>query len=143
MAQWLGQFSGHTHATKLEDAETALRHAVAVFRAAGPDDHGRKSKAVRNLAERLLAARLKLLKARLAALEPVAEGREQNADPWHLRGLLGIGDERCPAEEDERDAKPNRVVPHDGLLLSALCMPCTWGVQRTGIMTSTRCFTGG
>jgi hypothetical protein len=80
VAQWLGQFSGHTHATKVEDAEDALRHAVTAFRAAGPDDRRRKAKSVRNLAEQLLTARLKLLKARLAALEPAADGREQNAD---------------------------------------------------------------
>jgi hypothetical protein len=80
VAQWLGQFSGHTHASKVEDAEEALRQAVAVFRAAGLNDRGRKARSVRGLADRLLAARLKLLKARLAALEPVAQGREQNAD---------------------------------------------------------------
>jgi hypothetical protein len=80
MAQWLGQFSGNTHGTKVEDAEEALRHAVAVFRAADAGNRRRKSKMVRHLAARLLSARLKLLKARLAALEPLAEGRELNAD---------------------------------------------------------------
>jgi len=70
MAQWFGQFSGHTHATKVEDAEDALRHAVAAFRTATPDERARKAKSVRSLAERLLVARLKLLKARVAALEP-------------------------------------------------------------------------
>jgi len=80
MAQWLGQFSGHTHATKVEDTEESLRQAVAVFRAAGRGDRTRKAKSVRGRAERVLTARLKLLKARIAALEPVADGREQNAD---------------------------------------------------------------
>jgi hypothetical protein len=79
VAQWLGQFSGHTHATKVEETEEALRHAVTAFHAAGPGDR-RKPKAVRNLAERLLSARLKVLKARLSALEPAAESRGQNAD---------------------------------------------------------------
>jgi len=80
VAQWLGQFSGHTHATRVEDAEAALRHAVAVFRAAGsPKAKESKARAVRNLAMRLLSARLRLLKARIAAAEPLAAERAEQS----------------------------------------------------------------
>ena len=71
MAQWRGQFSGHTHSSKIEDVEAILRHAVTVYRE--QDTEGgreRKGKAVRNLAARLLRARLKLLKAKVAVSEP-------------------------------------------------------------------------
>jgi hypothetical protein len=71
VAQWRGQFSGLTHATKVEDAEDALRTAVAAFRASGPGAAPAKAKAVRRLAARLLTARLKALKARRAAATPV------------------------------------------------------------------------
>ena len=104
MAQWRGQFSGHTHATRVEDAEDALRHAVAVFLAADPTkDRRREARSVRNLAGRLLAARLKLLRARLAALEPVAEGREQNAD-----GIEALK-ERETRTRAEGERHPDRV----------------------------------
>lgn len=67
MAQWLGQFSGKTHATRVADTEALLRHAVEVLRATpvGPE-HVRKAKAVRNLARRVFSARERFLKARLA-----------------------------------------------------------------------------
>jgi hypothetical protein len=39
----------------------------------------RKAKSVRNLAERLLAARLKLFETHLAALQPIAEGKKQRS----------------------------------------------------------------
>ena len=71
MAQWRGQFTGLTHATKLEDAEEVLRRAVVVFRGTLPAEAAGKAKAVRHLAERVLNLRLKLLKARRAAGPPV------------------------------------------------------------------------
>lgn len=79
MAQWLGQFTGRTHATKVEDVEDSLRHAIASFRTADSDDRRQKSKSVRMIAERLLTARLKALDAKLAELKPAAEEHEQNA----------------------------------------------------------------
>ena len=67
MAQWLGQFSGLTHATRVQDAEACLRHAIEVFPSAvSIADRKTKAKAVRRLAERVLAARIKLIKSRIA-----------------------------------------------------------------------------
>jgi hypothetical protein len=71
VAQWQWQFSGLTHESKVEDAEDTLRTAVAALRAAGPDAVPAKARAVRRLAARLLAVRLKVLKARRAAATPV------------------------------------------------------------------------
>ncbi len=74
MAQWNGQFTGNTHATKIEDLEETLVQAVSAFRTVSSDaESGSKGKAVRKLAEKLLSARLKFLKARLNDAEPVTE----------------------------------------------------------------------
>ena len=81
MAQWLGQFSGSTHATKVAELEAALRRAVAALREAeGTDAAGSKAKAARRLAERLFAARLRMVRARLDA-EPPAASAEREARP--------------------------------------------------------------
>jgi hypothetical protein len=87
MAQWIGHFSGHTHDTKVEVAEAALRRAVTAFReAASSEARESKAKAVRNLAARLHTTRLKLLKARIAAAEPVAENTvRKSGGPGALR----------------------------------------------------------
>ena len=69
MAQWLGQFSGHTHETRVEDAEASLRHAIEACRAGDGNsvEAGKKARSIIQLAERLQRARSKLWKARLSA----------------------------------------------------------------------------
>jgi hypothetical protein len=79
MAQWMGQFSGHTHGTKVGDIEESLRKAVIAI--------GATPGAVRHLAERLLAARLKLLRARIASAAELKykEGRASSEQVPQLK----------------------------------------------------------
>jgi uncharacterized Zn finger protein len=75
LAQWSGQFSGNTHATRVQEAEAVLRHAVAALKSATADEERtKKANAVQQLAKRLLQARVRLLKARLASEPPPAAG---------------------------------------------------------------------
>ncbi|MFZ5896003.1 MAG: hypothetical protein ACOY0T_33410 [Myxococcota bacterium] len=67
MAQWLGQFTGRTHRTAVADAEQLLEHAVTVLNEASPADRHKKAKAVRALAKRVFSARVRFLKAGIAA----------------------------------------------------------------------------
>lgn len=94
MAQWLGQFSGLTHGTKLADAEATLRVAVDAFHRAEPADRAKKATAVRHLGDRVLNLRLKLLKAVRHFGSPVANPlAEELLDPERAvqaAGLLGI-----------------------------------------------------
>lgn len=82
MAQWIGQFTGHTHATKVTDAEEELREIIISFHKADPLNRRRKAKSVKNLAERLLTIRLKFLKALLDTLEPASS---EDVDPTAKR----------------------------------------------------------
>jgi hypothetical protein len=68
MAQWAGQFSGFTHETKVQDVEHSLRQAITTYRALPEAERAGKLKAIQHLAERLLAVRLKALRARISAL---------------------------------------------------------------------------
>ena len=65
MAQWLGQFSGNTQRTAVEDAEKLLNHAASVFRDSTAAARPRKAKAVRALAKRVHAARIRFLRAQI------------------------------------------------------------------------------
>jgi hypothetical protein len=87
MAQWMGQFSGHTHGTKVDDIEESLRKAVAAMGASRGVDRDRKVDAVRHLAERLLRARVKLLRARIASAAELKykNGRASSGKVPHLR----------------------------------------------------------
>ena len=112
MAQWAGQYSGHTPRTRVQNVEDSLRRAVRAFKAA-PSERERRTKArsVRNLAKRLLSARRQMRRARLVnargdatkeAFERRAREirslREQEAG-WTEQGVAGI---LC--EFDARDA---------------------------------------
>jgi hypothetical protein len=69
MAQWLGQYTGKTHATRVADAEVALRRAADVLcEELTADERLQKALAVRGLAERVVALRLRMIRARIVAL---------------------------------------------------------------------------
>lgn len=108
VAQWLGQYTGNTHATRIDDMEASLRVAVSAFKMASTDSERRnKAKSVRKLAKRLLSARRHQLGARIAVArqvpgqrEEVASLREQMAslEAHGVRGIL--------TELDALDAGP-------------------------------------
>lgn len=68
MAQWLGQFSGKTHETKVAALEDALRTAIRAWQASEESQKPEKEQAVRRLAFRVQRARLKSWQAKLARL---------------------------------------------------------------------------
>jgi hypothetical protein len=95
MAQWMGQFSGRTHETKVQDIEETLRKAIKAFDVVPDAEREPKLKAIRHLAERLLVARSKMLRGRMSKLgllnnreqESQLRLREQNL---HSQGVTGI-----------------------------------------------------
>lgn len=97
MAQWAHQFSGLTHETKVIDCEMTLRRAVERLK---QDDHPASPPPdFTNLAERLIAARRKAMRARLAKLrEPLTielsaheiENAEARLAALESRGVPGI-----------------------------------------------------
>ena len=99
MAQWAYGYSGHTHGTKVLDVEESLQQAITAHSMAAEAERDHKSKAVHHLAERLLAARLKALRARIARLrEPDYKGDaseliqklDRHAQELESEGVTGI-----------------------------------------------------
>ena len=75
MAQRIGYGSGHDHVTRVRDAEESLRQALEALRASGPgDERTKRAKAVRSLGERVLWARLRMLRVRIAAAREAQMG---------------------------------------------------------------------
>lgn len=78
MAQWNGQFTGNTHSTKVQDLEELLQRAIGRLR--DEDARDAKQKNVYKIAEKLLKARLKLLKAKICDEEPVTNDNKEKRD---------------------------------------------------------------
>lgn len=85
MAQWTGQFSGFTHETKVQDIEHSLRQAIKTFETISGPARSEKLRAIQHLSEKLLAARLKALRARLSALTEPGSKSSGNEQASHLR----------------------------------------------------------
>jgi hypothetical protein len=91
MAQWAGGYSGNTHATRVDDAEAALKQAITTIRDRSADEPMAQDFAkVTRMAERLLSARVRMLKARLTALQDASaqEGASAGAQLSDLRDRL-------------------------------------------------------
>ncbi len=87
MAQWNGQFTGNSHATKVDDLELTLEKAIEAFKTCPDELRSSKGKSVTKLASKVLNARLKLVKAKRNDAEPVeAQGmNEKLVEVEHLR----------------------------------------------------------
>lgn len=72
MAQWLGQFTGHTHATKVADREKILCEAISRCLAANTDVDAPPH--LPSLAQRVIDARLKFMRAQLSELREPRSG---------------------------------------------------------------------
>lgn len=87
MAQWAWQYSGLSHATKVEDYEYMLEHAIEVFKSCPDAERSKKAKSARKLAAKVLNARLKLVKAKCYEAEPVEakDWKEKRVQIDHLK----------------------------------------------------------
>jgi len=97
MAQWAGQFTGNTHESKVLDREEQLRHAMDVYRSKQTDDErALQAKNIMRLADKLLSARIRAMKARLNAMgprspdSPVANSMQARIQQVEIGGIRSI-----------------------------------------------------
>lgn len=88
MAQWAGQFSGRTHETKVQELEEAVCAAMDAFRSAREGERDKKFQAICRLCERLVAARLKALKAQRARMEEPGQHSTNPEDRISLQNRI-------------------------------------------------------
>ena len=72
MEQWFEQFTGHTHATKVAEREEILREAISRCLAANTDVDAPPH--LPSLAQRVIDARLKFIRAQLSVLREPRSG---------------------------------------------------------------------
>ena len=103
MAQWRGGYQGNTHLSLVRDREAQLQDAVVVYRSVQTDlERHRAHRTVERLAERLHRARVKAVKAYIAALDPrdvtTEEAARRRLDRLFEGGVPAILDEYCMSE---------------------------------------------
>ena len=85
MAQWMGQFTGRTHESKIKDIEDSLVSAIEALKVADEANIDAKRKSVVKLCERLLSARHKAVKARISK---ISETRSMENDSKKTQSLV-------------------------------------------------------
>src|SRR5579875_1417302 len=75
VAQWVGQFSGLTHATRVKALEGSLRKTTQSLMTAAGEERRKQERTVRKLAARVLAARLRALRATQVAHVQLAQDK--------------------------------------------------------------------
>jgi len=97
MAQWMGQFSGRTHESKIKDIEETLLTAIESLKSADETNIDTKRKTVIKLCERLMSARHKALKARISK---ISETLSLKGDSKNIQNLI----------EREKKSKENGIA---------------------------------
>lgn len=85
MAQWMGQFTGRTHESKIKDIECSLSKAIKALKSANESNRAAKQKTVLKLCKRLHSARHKAIKARISR---ISETRSLEFDSKKTQNLI-------------------------------------------------------